>query len=103
MIRGFCIEGRIEKAYDLLLDMEEKGCAPNVLTINTLLHSFCQIGECLKVIELLHKMAKRDVEPDEITVSILEELLNKDENYHECMNLLPSFLSKSQEESKFTR
>lgn len=37
MIHGFCKEGQIQKVNGLLLDMEEKGLAPNVVIFDTLM------------------------------------------------------------------
>lgn len=44
----------MEKANDLLLEMEDKGCAPNLVTFNTPMLSFLQNNEIQKVVEFLH-------------------------------------------------
>ncbi|KAK3182778.1 hypothetical protein Dsin_030064 [Dipteronia sinensis] len=68
-----------------------KGCFPNVITFNTLLHGFIQNNETPKAVVLLHKMAKRNVIPDATTFSIVIDLLGMEENWSECLNSLPSF------------
>ncbi|KAF5482347.1 hypothetical protein F2P56_002924 [Juglans regia] len=91
MIDGFCRVRDLEKANDLFLEMEEKGCAPNVVVYNVLMRSFCENNELQKVLELLHKMVERELSPDDSTVSIVLDLLSKDEKYRECLDLLPTF------------
>jgi hypothetical protein len=44
----------MEKANDLLLEMEDKDCAPNVVTFNTLMLGFFRNNETQKVVEFLH-------------------------------------------------
>ncbi|KAK1567573.1 hypothetical protein Q3G72_013738 [Acer saccharum] len=86
--------GKLEKANDLLLGMEEKGCIQDVVTFATLMRGFIQNNEKSNVVELLHKMVKRNLIPNASIVSMVIDLLVNDENYRECLNSLPSFLSK---------
>lgn len=81
--------------------MEKNGCAPNVVTFNTLMHGFLQNNKTSKVVELLHKMAEpeRNLVPDDTTFSIVVDLLAKDEKYRECLNLLPTFSVRKPKES----
>ncbi|KAK3228034.1 hypothetical protein Dsin_007896 [Dipteronia sinensis] len=91
MVHGLCKEGKLEEANDLLSIMEEKGCALDLITYNTLMLGFLQNNGTTKVVELLHKMVERNIMPDASTTSIVIDLLVKDEKYCECLNLLPSF------------
>lgn len=91
MICGFCRVKDLEKANDLLLEMEEKGCDPNVVIYNAPMCSFCENNELQKVFELLHKMVERELSPDASTVSMVLDLLSKDEKYREYLDLLPTF------------
>ena len=68
--------------------MEENGCAPDVVTFNTLMNGFLKKNDAPKVVELLHKMDERNVMPDEHLLSI------ENEKYRECLDLLPSFSSE---------
>ena len=79
MIHGHCDDGRMDKAHDLFLEMEENAMAPNVITFGTLIHGLSQINEPSKVIDLLHKMREKKVIPDASIVSIVVDLLVKNE------------------------
>ncbi|GKU86354.1 hypothetical protein SLE2022_246480 [Rubroshorea leprosula] len=89
---GLCKNGQVEKAYDSLGEMEEKGCPPNVVSFNTLISYFSQINETAKVVELLQKMAKKELFLDTITCSVILELLKLgDETCQELLSLIPMF------------
>ncbi|KAK2972759.1 hypothetical protein RJ640_019407 [Escallonia rubra] len=88
---GLCKGGHLERASDLVIEMEAKGCAPNVVTFNTLMRGFCHQGRRPHVIEILRKMKDRDVSPDASTASIIIDLLSKDEQHLQYLNLLPTF------------
>ena len=88
MIHGHCDDGRMDKAHDLFIEMEENAVAPNVITFGTFIHGFSQINEPSKVIELLHKMKEKKVMPDASIVSMVVDLLVKNEI---SLNPLPSF------------
>ena len=74
MINRLCKEWELEKANSLLLDMEEKGCMPNVVTFDTVMRGFIRSNEKSKIVELLHKMAKGNVIPDASIVAIVIDL-----------------------------
>lgn len=61
--------------------MEERGCAPNVVTYNTLMRGFILNNEFPKIVELLHNMVEKNVSPNASTASIVVDLLSKDEKY----------------------
>ena len=92
MIRGLCKEDLME---DLSLEMEGKGCAPNAVAFNTLMHGLFQNNETQKAIDFLHKMKVRKLSPDASTVSMVIELLSKDENYHDHIKMLPKFPTRA--------
>ncbi|KAH9696345.1 pentatricopeptide repeat-containing protein [Citrus sinensis] len=94
MIHGLCNGGQMDKAYDLLLDMDAKGVAPNSVIFNTLMVGFIRNNGTSKVIELLHKMKEKKVMPDASVVSIVVDLLVKNEI---CLNSLPSFPVQEQQ------
>ncbi|KAH9696327.1 pentatricopeptide repeat-containing protein [Citrus sinensis] len=91
MIHGLCNDGKMDKAHDLFLDMEAKGVEPDCVTFNTLMLGFIRNNETSKVIELLHRMDKRNVMPDASTLSIVVDLLVKNEI---SLNSIPQFKSQ---------
>ena len=60
-----------------------------------LIHGCIRINEPSKVIELLHKMKEKNVMPDASIVSIVVDLLAKNEI---CLNSLPSFPGQERRE-----
>ena len=60
----------------------------NFITFGTLIHGFIRINEPSEVIQLLHMMKEKKVMPDASTVSIVVDLLVKNEI---SLNSLPSF------------
>ncbi|GAY61272.1 hypothetical protein CUMW_208650 [Citrus unshiu] len=88
MIHGLCNDGQMDKAHDLFLDMEAKGVEPNFLIFNTLMLGFIRNNETSKVIELLHRIDKRNVMPDASILSIVVDLLVKNEI---SLNSIPHF------------
>ena len=92
MIHALCTDGKMDKAHDLFLDMEAKGVAPNCVTFNTLMLGCIRNNETSKVVELLHRMDERNVIPDGSTLSIVVDLLVKNEI---SLNSIPQFKSQS--------
>ncbi|GAY52875.1 hypothetical protein CUMW_145330 [Citrus unshiu] len=91
MIHALCTDGKMDKAHDLFLDMEAKGVAPNCVTFNTLMLGCIRNNETSKVVELLHRMDERNVIADGSTLSIVVDLLVKNEI---SLNSIPQFKSQ---------
>ena len=68
--------------------MEAKGLEPNFVIFNMLMLGFIRNIETSKVIELLHRMDKRNEMPDASTLSIVVDLLVKNEI---SLNSIPQF------------
>ncbi|XP_076944171.1 uncharacterized protein LOC143614699 [Bidens hawaiensis] len=86
MIHGFCKTGQLKKADFLFLEMIENGCAPNVVTFNAFMRKGLDIRP--KVVELVKKMVESKVKPDASTVSLMVDLLSKDEKYKRYLDML---------------
>uniref|UniRef100_A0A6N2KXC1 Pentatricopeptide repeat-containing protein n=1 Tax=Salix viminalis TaxID=40686 RepID=A0A6N2KXC1_SALVM len=57
----------------------KKGCAPNVVAFNMLMHGFFQNNETQKAIDFNHKMKVRKLSPDASTVSMFNHIGKLDE------------------------
>lgn len=87
MIHWLCKEGQMDKANDLLLDMEAKNRVPSEVTFCTLLRGFIQNNKKSKVVVLLHKMAAEKLVVSDLSLySKVVDLLSKDKKYRECLN-----------------
>lgn len=87
MIHWLCKEGQMDKANDLLLDMEAKNRVPSEVTFCTLLRGFIQNNKKSKVVVLLHKMAAEKLVVSDLSLySKVVDLLSKDKKYREWLN-----------------
>ncbi|KAJ0520165.1 putative tetratricopeptide-like helical domain superfamily [Helianthus annuus] len=90
MIHGFCKTGQVKKADSLFFEMIENKCAPNVVTFNAFMRKGSNMGP--KVVELVKKAVERKVTPDASTLSLMVDLLSKDEKYKKYLDTLRTFL-----------
>ena len=60
MIKGFCKNGLVDEASELLEKMDGNGCSPNEHTYNTIIHGFLQHRETSKAMKYLKMMVNRD-------------------------------------------
>ncbi|KAJ0742504.1 putative tetratricopeptide-like helical domain superfamily [Helianthus annuus] len=90
MIHGFCKMGQVKKADSLFFEMIENKCAPNVVTFNAFMRKGSNMGP--KVVELVKKTVERKVTPDASTLSLMVDLLSKDEKYKKYLDTLRTFL-----------
>lgn len=56
LIDGCCKTYRIERALELLNDMNEKGCVPNRVTYNSFIRYYSAVNEIDKAIEMMRRM-----------------------------------------------
>ncbi|MFS7975239.1 putative tetratricopeptide-like helical domain superfamily [Helianthus anomalus] len=90
MIHGFCKTGQLKKADSLFFEMIENKCAPNVVTFNAFMRKGSNMAP--KVVELVKKTVERKVTPDASTLSLMVDLLSKDEKYKKYFDTLRTFL-----------
>ena len=67
LIDGFCKEGNLKEAMDLLHEMFEKNIYHNVVTYNGLIDGFCKEGNLKEAMEILHEVAGKNVYPNVVT------------------------------------
>jgi pentatricopeptide repeat protein len=63
LINGFCKEGNLEKARELLQEISEKGCRPNLLTYNTLIDGLCKHHKLDEAQKIFYDMPKQGLRP----------------------------------------
>ncbi|KAL0436702.1 UNVERIFIED_CONTAM: Quinone-oxidoreductase QR1, chloroplastic [Sesamum radiatum] len=71
LINGYCKEGRVVCAFELLGLMERKKCKPTIRTYNELMEGLCKVGRPYKAVELLRKIINNGLLPTEVTFNIL--------------------------------
>ncbi|KAK6925240.1 Pentatricopeptide repeat [Dillenia turbinata] len=71
MLKGYCINGRIEEGVNLFHGLTNMGISMNIVTYNTLLNYLCKSGFRSQAKELMKKMLLMGVVPDPITYTTL--------------------------------
>ncbi|XP_062102795.1 pentatricopeptide repeat-containing protein At2g17525, mitochondrial [Humulus lupulus] len=60
LIHGFCEEGRVREAFELMNEMISHGCSsPAASTLNALVHGFCRQGKSDSAVRLIEDMVGR--------------------------------------------
>ncbi|XP_043717671.1 pentatricopeptide repeat-containing protein At5g18950-like [Telopea speciosissima] len=67
LIRAFCKDNKLSKAYELLRQVIEATHTPDNIAFTKLISGFCRDGYYVKVSELLHLMIAKDRLPDIFT------------------------------------
>lgn len=68
VIRGLCVAGNIEKAFELFDVMRSFGCRPDLFTYNTLINGLCRVGSADRGQELLREIQFQcEFSPDVVT------------------------------------
>ncbi|XP_021734773.1 pentatricopeptide repeat-containing protein At3g22470, mitochondrial-like [Chenopodium quinoa] len=75
MIKGFCKEGLLAKADELLKNMEDNGCFPDECTFNTLIRGFIDGKDIRRALELVRLMRIKEFVADNHTISSFVGLL----------------------------
>ncbi|GMY26109.1 pentatricopeptide repeat-containing protein At1g05670, mitochondrial [Fagus crenata] len=77
IIHSLCQLGKIKEAHNLLVQMELRGCMPDVVTYGTILSGYCHVGELKKVLKLIEEMEIKGLKPNPYTYNSIILLLCK--------------------------
>ncbi|KAH6766969.1 hypothetical protein C2S52_017952 [Perilla frutescens var. hirtella] len=68
VIRGLCVAGKVEKAFELFDVMRSFSCHPDLFTYNTLINGLCRVGNAGRAQELLREIQGQcEFSPDVVT------------------------------------
>ncbi|CAI0428754.1 unnamed protein product [Linum tenue] len=81
-VDGLCRQGFVDEAYDLFRKMEGDSCLPNSCSYNVIIHGFLRHKDPLEAIDLIHEMVSEGFSADATTMSLLIELLPKNQLDH---------------------
>ena len=76
MIKGFCKEGLIDKASELLEKMDGNHFSPDDRTYNTIIQGLLQQNETTKALELVKIMVDKDFSANATIASMVVDLLS---------------------------
>jgi leucine-rich PPR motif-containing protein len=71
VINGFFREGQVDKAYNLFLEMMDRGIPPDVVTYNTVINGLCKAQVVDRAEGVFQQMIDKGVKPDNETYNCL--------------------------------
>nr|GLL33905.1 pentatricopeptide repeat-containing protein At1g05670, mitochondrial isoform X1 [Ipomoea trifida] len=77
MVHSLCRIGRVKEAHNLLLQMELRGCIPDVVSYSTVINGYCTAGELEPVLKIIEEMQGKGLKPNKHTFNSIILLLCK--------------------------
>ncbi|KAI3517775.1 hypothetical protein L1887_16994 [Cichorium endivia] len=77
LIKGYCDEGRIEDAMNLIQDMPSNNCSPDTASYHTIMGFYCKQNWIEEIRDLMKKMNEINLIPDQVTYNMLIHMLSK--------------------------
>merc|ERR1719401_2387940 len=93
IIKGYCQENRVDRAFELLEDMK-KSFTPDEVTYNTLIDGCARYGMWDKGIAVLKEMEAVGVPPSAFTLSVLVKLAHRSRRPEKSFGLVESLCAK---------
>ncbi|XP_042502168.1 pentatricopeptide repeat-containing protein At5g39710 [Macadamia integrifolia] len=102
LLRGCCVEGKLDKAFEVFSEMESKGCAPNVVTFNTLVDGSCKLGKINEAFRWFELMSQRGLQPNLISYNVIINGLCREGRIKETHGVLEEMGRKGMVPDKVT-
>lgn len=67
IVRGYCLQGRIEEAIKLIDDMARDGCSPSSVIYNVVIDALCKSRNFDEVGRIMSESGLKGWEPNEAT------------------------------------
>ncbi|KAI7990539.1 Pentatricopeptide repeat-containing protein [Camellia lanceoleosa] len=77
VIHSLCRLGKVKEAHQLFIQMELRGCVPDVISYSTVINGYCQAGEFQTVLKLVEEMQTKGLKPNPNTFNSIIILLCK--------------------------
>lgn len=94
MIHCLCHFGKIKEAHLLLLQMELRGCSPDVVSFSTMINGYCYLGELQRVLKLIEEMQIKGLKPNPYTYNSIVRLLCKTSKVVEAETILREMMNQ---------
>lgn len=90
LLDGVCRFGDLDKALQLLGEMEKEGgeSKPNVITYTSVIQSYCEIGKSMEALGILDRMVANGSVPNRVTASTLINGLCSEGRVNEVYDLI---------------
>jgi pentatricopeptide repeat protein len=102
IVQGYCREGRVEEAKELMATMERAGCPPNVVTYNVLIRALCDAARFDEVSQVLIESRAKDWTPTTVTYNTFMNGLCKKGMAKEALEQLDVMLGQGLDPTDFT-
>ncbi|XP_059295688.1 pentatricopeptide repeat-containing protein At3g04760, chloroplastic-like [Lycium ferocissimum] len=97
MITGFCLQGLLDEAKDILRKMEENGCLPNNVTYNVIVQGFLRCGKISELATFMKEMAGKGFSFDATTAEFLVDVISENPP---VLDMIPELHSKDKKSHK---
>ncbi|CAI0429580.1 unnamed protein product [Linum tenue] len=87
-IGGLCRQGLVDEAYDLFRKMELDGCLPDSFCYNRIIHGFLHDKDPHEAVALIQEMVSKGFSADTTTMSLLIQVLPKNQLNHPLVQKL---------------
>ncbi|CAI0554738.1 unnamed protein product [Linum tenue] len=88
-INGLCRQRFVDEAYELFRKMEaEDSCVPDNCSYNVIIHGFLRHKDPLEAMDLILEMVSKGFSADATTMSLLLEMLPKNQLDHPILQKL---------------
>jgi pentatricopeptide repeat protein len=89
IVKGYCMSGDVDKAFQLLKEMEDDGkYAPDEVMFNSLLDGCAKQHRLESALKLLEDMRSAGVAPSNYTLSILVKLLGRSRRLNQAFSMV---------------
>ncbi|GMN48074.1 hypothetical protein TIFTF001_017245 [Ficus carica] len=88
IIHSLCELRKIKEAHHLLVQMELRGCIPDVVSYSTIISRYCIVGDLQKALKLIEQMKIKGLKPNPYTYSSMVLLLCKTGKLSEAEKVL---------------
>ncbi|XP_026384523.1 pentatricopeptide repeat-containing protein At1g12300, mitochondrial-like [Papaver somniferum] len=95
LIKGLCLQGKIQVAVELFDKMIDRGVQPNTITCNTIITGLCRVGELENALHLLRNMAKWNCEASIVSYGVIMDALGKRGLVDEALHLFWEMIDDS--------
>merc|ERR1719326_250009 len=95
LIKGYCLEGSVDKAFQVLEDLKSKGTLrPDEITYNSILDGCAKKQRVDEALSVLDEMQGAGIKPSNYTLSILVKLLGRTKRLSQAFQIVEDLSSR---------
>ncbi|GAY61284.1 hypothetical protein CUMW_208750 [Citrus unshiu] len=98
----FGVEGFVDKAMEMFLQMKDENINPNVVTYTSLIHGFCHVDDWNEAKRLFIEMMDQGVQPNVVSFNVVIDDLCKNGKMNEASWLVELMIQRGVHPDAFT-